>query len=73
MCPEKYMVVECVQCSTLTYKKVQFKTIKCPKCGKALPHTPLQLFTTAKEAINFIKTKKLANFNLERDLFERLE
>lgn len=61
MTTKQFQVLRCEYCGNLTYKRLIHKTIRCPICNKKLTGEPMQLFTTARDAIIFIKQEKMKN------------
>ncbi|MFX1296437.1 MAG: hypothetical protein ACFFD2_16480 [Promethearchaeota archaeon] len=51
--------MRCEHCNTLTYKRLSHKTVRCPICKKKLMGEPIKFFTTAHDAVSFIKQEKM--------------
>lgn len=70
MPPNQFKVLQCEHCGTLTYKRLTYKTVKCPICQKKMAGDPVELFSSARDAIAYIKEQKLRNAPAQGDWFE---
>ena len=66
----QFKVLKCDNCDTWTYKRTEHKTVRCPKCSKKLEGKPIELFDSARDAIDYIKQEKMKNSTPSGGLFE---
>jgi ribosomal protein L37AE/L43A len=67
----QFKVLKCEKCNTLTYKRVDHQTVRCPTCQTKLQGEPLKICDDWRTAMQFIKDEQLKNAPKGGALFER--
>ena len=67
----QFKVLQCERCGTLTYKRLDYKTPRCPSCNAKLKGDPLQILENVRDAVKFIQAEKLKNAPKTGEWFER--
>jgi len=67
----QFKVLQCERCGMLTYKRLDFKTVRCPSCQAKMESDPIQIFENVREAVKFIQAEKLRRAPKAGDWFER--
>jgi len=69
----QFKVLQCANCGTLTYKRLDFKTVRCPRCQAKMTGDPVQIFETAREATKFIQGENMKYASQSDEWFETFD
>ena len=67
----QFKVLQCNECGTLTYKRLDYKTVRCPYCQAKMNGDPIKIFENVRDAMTFIQAERLKDAPKSGDLFER--